>query len=373
VLDEQTVSNDSNSDLLFRQLPKHLRRSGHWLQHSKQLALRYGELVELRIATGSGVQSPLGKTPRHFGGQLRDVPTEPLSGNRTQTTVEVCARPVQVDAENERLIRHRSLRSSGPPRCVREGGRARFRLFFTPATMGTTMTATRPQRPVFALEQKLGVTWPNLHACEEATDEAVEKLRAVVGRLSTEDTSVVLYGSLARREFTADSDADWSLLVDGVADPQHLDSSLEIGKRIAEIPIKQPGREGTFGQLTFSHDLIHYIGGEDDTNANTTRRMLLLLESVPVGGADAYDRVLRNVLGRYLSEDYGWIHGRNPRGVPRFLQNDIARYWRTMAVDFAYKQRQRGGEGWALRSTNTSPFKEADFRVGLTYVLQLRA
>ena len=113
---------------------------------------------------------------------------------------------------------------------------------------------------------------------------------------STEDTSVVLYGSLARREFTADSDADWSLLVDGIADPQHLDSSLEIAKRIAEIPIKQPGREGTFGQLTFSHDLIHYIGGEDDTNANTTRRMLLLLESVPVGGADAYDRVLRNVL-----------------------------------------------------------------------------
>lgn len=36
--------------------------------------------------------------------------------------------------------------------------------------------------------------------------------------------------------------------------------------------------------------------------------------------------------------------------MPRFLQNDIARFWRTVAVDFAYKRRDRGGRGWALRT-----------------------
>jgi hypothetical protein len=31
-----------------------------------------------------------------------------------------------------------------------------------------------------------------------------------------------------------------------------------------------------------SHDIVHEIGGEDDTNSNTTRRVLLLLESNPL-------------------------------------------------------------------------------------------
>ena len=64
--------------------------------------------------------------------------------------------------------------------------------------------------------------------------------------------------------------------------------------------------------MVFSHDLINYIGGGDDTNANLTRRMLLLLESVCIGRDDAYRRVVTNILKRYIVEDYGWMHGRNP-------------------------------------------------------------
>ena len=224
-----------------------------------------------------------------------------------------------------------------------------------------------PERPVFQLEKRLGANWRQLRKCEEATEATLQKLRSAVAALSTGDTSIVLFGSLARREFTADSDADWSLLVDGMADPQHLRCGHDIAKRIEDLGIKHPGPEGTFGQLTFSHDLINYIGGEDDTNINTTRRMLLLLESTSIGRPDAYDRVLRNVLDRYLSEDYGWIHGRNPQGVPRFLQNDISRYWRTMAVDFAYKQRQRRGEGWALRSAKLRLSRKLIYASGLLF------
>jgi hypothetical protein len=55
-----------------------------------------------------------------------------------------------------------------------------------------------------------------------------------------------------------------------------------------------------FGQITFSHDLIHYIGGQDDTNHNLSRRILLLLESSMVLNdkidGTAYERVIRGII-----------------------------------------------------------------------------
>lgn len=175
------------------------------------------------------------------------------------------------------------------------------------------------------------------------------ELRGALADLDSEDTSIVVSGSLARDEFTEGSDIDWTLLIDGLADPKHHDLFRNIQKKIDSRAVKKPGAEGTFGAMVFSHDLIHQIGGEDDTNQNTTRRLLLLLESSVVGREDAYQRVVRNILRRYLLEDRGLWRVSQYR-VPRFLQNDVARYWRTMAVDFAYKLRNRSGRGWAIRN-----------------------
>lgn len=116
---------------------------------------------------------------------------------------------------------------------------------------------------------------------------------------------------------------------------------------------KAPNPTGSFGGMTFSHPLIHNIGGQDDTNGNTTQRILMLLESRSIHGLGdaAYGRVLRGILNRYIEQGMSHLNREKTRyKVPRFLLNDVVRFWRTMAVDFASKQWERDGQGWGLRN-----------------------
>jgi hypothetical protein len=119
--------------------------------------------------------------------------------------------------------------------------------------------------------------------------------------------------------------------------------------------------------MAFSHDIIHEIGGQDDTNKNMTQRILLLLESCAIGErTDAYERVIRGVINRYLEEDSHLLtHDSKRYRVPRFLLNDIVRFWRTMAVDFASKQRDRAGKGWGLRNAKLRMSRKLIFASGL--------
>jgi hypothetical protein len=119
--------------------------------------------------------------------------------------------------------------------------------------------------------------------------------------------------------------------------------------------------------MAFSHNIIHQIGGQNDTNKNTTQRILLLLESAAIGKHNqAYGRVIRGVIDRYLEEDNHLLTEDASRyRVPRFLLNDIVRFWRTMAVDFASKQRDRAGDGWGLRNTKLKMSRKLIFASGL--------
>lgn len=200
------------------------------------------------------------------------------------------------------------------------------------------------------LESLVGATWPNLKQARDTTEAFRAKLAHAMAELDSEDLSVVAFGTLGRGEFTEGSDLDWTLLVDGAADPDHFEQALKVADVIQEVVAKQPGREGTFGKLIFSHDLVHRIGGEDDTNSNTTRRSLVLLEAVALARDDALERLTKAILRRYILEDLSFVTDSANYRVPRFLLNDFARYWRTMAVDFAYKRRQRHGKGAALRN-----------------------
>ena len=207
--------------------------------------------------------------------------------------------------------------------------------------------------------------WKNIHSARKNSTEMLDKLTKAVSHLTASDTSIVVSGSLARFELTSGSDIDWSMLLDGSSDPRHYQVFQEIAAAVGGLSAKDVGREGAFGSLVSSHDLINYIGGEGDTNSNTTRRNLLLLESRSVGSDEAYNRVKKNLLQRYLAEDSGLWRKEVSNKLPHFLLNDLARYWRTMTVDYAYKERTRGGKGIPLRNLKLGMSRKLIYVAGL--------
>jgi predicted nucleotidyltransferase len=227
------------------------------------------------------------------------------------------------------------------------------------------MAPTTQADPILRLQEKVGHEWPAIMRARTKAQQTRNELERILKGMSSADLSVVVFGSLARGEWTAKSDVDWTLLIDGQAVPQHLDVALEVAARLKRNKFGEPGQTGIFGNMTFSHDLVHKIGGREDTNENTTRRVLLLQESLPVGRPQAHERVLRLILSRYMNEDYGFKFGRAPFKVPRFLLNDFVRYWRTIAVDFVQKQRGQAGLGWGLRSAKLRMSRKLIFATGL--------
>jgi hypothetical protein len=73
-------------------------------------------------------------------------------------------------------------------------------------------TATPQECWVEKLERELGATWAAIRGARSTTRRTREILRAAFEGKISPDTSLVVFGSIARDEMTSASDLDWILL-----------------------------------------------------------------------------------------------------------------------------------------------------------------
>lgn len=170
-------------------------------------------------------------------------------------------------------------------------------------------------------------------------EELGDRLAPVEGLLRDEPLCIYATGSYARLEAGEESDIDIFFLYEGHPLVQRLPNLtliqlsaclIDATREMGFPPFSEDGR---YLDVHYLDHMEEVLGSPDDDSLNAfTARMLLLLESRPVYGAERYERILRAVVEFYY-RDFG-DHREQFR--PTFLINDILRFWRTLTLNYEH-------------------------------------
>jgi len=201
------------------------------------------------------------------------------------------------------------------------------------------------------LEARLSCNWLNIR---KAISETKTKMWYLQTALFAEDrdsvipgTSFVCFGSLARAEWTCQSDLDWIMLVREGTEEQHATSLRTLSARLSETKEIGPAPGGMFGSTICVGNLTASITRQSSIR-DLSVRLLLLLESIAVGDDKPQKKAIREILAAYLTD-------LNPRlnqgeNISDVLFNDIASFGKMMAVDLEGESKEQDGQKWGLRN-----------------------
>lgn len=191
----------------------------------------------------------------------------------------------------------------------------------------------------------LGEEFGNIKKCYRDSIKIIDKLNELAKEKGVKDFCLVVNGSLARKELSASSDFDAFLICRDSLEKEKAECR-EFWVELQKLSgLGSPGSTGTFSENDALNiqNIVQDVGGLNDDNIKITKRMLFILESMPLGDISVYEELRDRIIERYISEKI------TNHQLGLFLLNDIIRYYRTICVDFEYKTVE-AGKNWGLRN-----------------------
>lgn len=181
---------------------------------------------------------------------------------------------------------------------------------------------------------------------EEYSSGRLDELRDAFSRLSASskipDLTIFAAGSYARLEASQFSDIDLFFLTSKKKEEcnELNTNSLRLFGQVIEVveDKKFPSfsNDGEYLKLLHTDEILENLGGRTDDHQNYfTARMLLLLEGHCLYGEKVFDDVTGKIVESYFKD----FPDHRDNFHPRFLLNDICRFWKTLLLNYENKRR----------------------------------
>ncbi|HEY4214504.1 MAG TPA: nucleotidyltransferase domain-containing protein [Steroidobacteraceae bacterium] len=182
---------------------------------------------------------------------------------------------------------------------------------------------------------------PRAEYSENRLKDLAETVRKIIPPGALEGLTIFTAGSYARLEASEHSDIDLFFVYHPSG--RNLDNrrtdELKLFGQLIQI-VKDKGyppfsNDSEYLRTHNTHEILDQLGGRhDDYYNHFTLRMLLLLESKCVFGEPQYQAGIKEIIHSYY-RDYP---NHQDAFRPRFLMNDIMRFWNTLLLNYENKR-----------------------------------